>query len=182
MDSSVAQWGRTPGEGRYARPERERRFLVHGRPTGLRDPRRIHDRYLDGTRLRLRQVVVGSESVFKLTQKVRSDETDPGAVALTNMYLTSDEHERLSGLPGSLLTKTRHVCPSDPDTFVLDEFHGHLTGLRLLEVEVPDLTGDLALPSWAGPEVTHDDRFSGGYLAQADARQAAELLALARRQ
>lgn len=102
---------RTPGEGRYAKPERERRFLVAVTPLGSGPARRIEDRYLDGTRLRLRKVVAaGDDVVFKLTQKVRRDEADPGLVSLTNIYLPSDEYERLALLAGPVLTKTRRVC------------------------------------------------------------------------
>ena len=34
----------------------------------------------------------------------------------------------------------------------------------------------LRLPDWLGPEVTHDDRFSGGSLARLDEPAARELL------
>ena len=54
-----------------------------------------------------------------------------------------------------------------------------LDGLRLAEVEVDDLGAERPLPSWLGPEVTHDDRFSGGRLAGLD--DAADLLAEVRR-
>jgi hypothetical protein len=51
-----------PGEpirgGKYARVERERRFLLAGPPPApaVTASRRITDRYLPGTRLRLRRV------------------------------------------------------------------------------------------------------------------------------
>ena len=45
-------------EGKYARVERERRFLLAGPPrtSAVTASRRITDRYLPGTRLRLRRV------------------------------------------------------------------------------------------------------------------------------
>lgn len=172
--AEVEQWRRTPGEGRYARTELERRFLVVGEPDGLRAPRRIEDRYLAGTRLRLRHVRVGEESVFKLTQKVRRDAADPAEVALTNVYLSAAEHERLATLPGATLAKTRWLWGQEG--LVVDELHGRLAGLRLLEVEVEDLGAPLALPAWAGREVTHDERWSGGSLAHASDAQVAALL------
>ena len=72
-------WQREPGLGSYARAERERRFLVRCDPPVLHDSRTVEDRYLDGTRLRLRHVSAGGRSVWKLTQKVRVDETDPAS-------------------------------------------------------------------------------------------------------
>lgn len=173
--TEVEQWRRTPGEGRYARTELERRFLVVGLPEGLRAPRRIEDRYLDGTRLRLRHVRVGEESVFKLTQKVRREAGDPAEVAITNIYLTAAEHARLAALPGATLTKTRRVWGQEG--FVVDELHGRLAGLWLLEIEVAELGAPLALPGWAGREVSHDERFAGGNLAHASVAQVAALLA-----
>ncbi len=171
-------WARTPGEGSYARPERERRFLVRADPPSARDVRTVEDRYLDGTRLRLRHVHAGDRSVWKLTQKVRVDEADPADVRLTNAYLLEEEHARLSALPGRALVKTRSACENG---FVLDVFRGRLDGLRLAEVEVADLSAALVLPDWLGPEVTSDDRFSGGSLARLDDASAAALLAEVRR-
>lgn len=165
-------WRRVPGQGRYARPERERRFLVRSRPV-THDARAIEDRYLDGTRLRLRAVRAGDEAVYKLTQKVRPDPDDPAEVALTNLYLTEQEHARLCALPAAVLTKTRSACGGG---FVLDELHGHLDGLLLAEVEVDDLQAPLDLPAWVGDEVTSDDRWSGGRLARATPDEVRALL------
>ena len=171
-------WLREPGLGSYARRERERRFLVRADPPCLRDTRTVEDRYLDGTRLRLRHVHAGGRSVWKLTQKVRVDEADPADVRLTNTYLLEEEHARLSALPGRTLVKTRSACGGG---FVLDVFGGRLAGLRLAEVEVADLSAALVLPVWLGPEVTSDDRFSGGSLSRLDDASAKELLAEVRR-
>ena len=166
-------WAREPGRGAYARRERERRFLVRAEPPSLHDTRTLEDRYLDGTRLRLRHVHAGGRSVWKLTQKVRVDEADPADVRLTNTYLLQEEHARLSALPGRTLVKTRSACGNG---FVLDVFGGRLDGLRLAEVEVADLSAALVLPGWLGPEVTADDRFSGGSLTRLDEASVAALL------
>lgn len=137
----------------------------------------IEDRYIDGTSLRLRRVTVDGETVWKLTQKVRADPDDPTSVAITNLYLTSDEYDVFALLPAAPLRKVRHVCPVDGTRFVVDVFRGELAGLRLTEVEVADLTAPLALPDWMGEEVTHDDRYSGGQLARMSAAEVEALLA-----
>ncbi|WP_148045030.1 hypothetical protein [Nocardioides marmorisolisilvae] len=154
-------WRRTPGQGKYAKPERERRFLVTGTPEPLEQSRLIEDRYLDGGTLRVRAVRGEGEPVFKLTQKVRPDVDDPSIVAITNLYLSEDEYRMLVALPGADLVKTRSLCAG----FAVDVFHGPLAGLVLAEVEVEDLEADLVLPAWLGAEVTRDDRYSGGALA-----------------
>ena len=62
-----------PTPHKYARIERERRFLLAQFPvdaTSVR-VRRITDSYIDGTNLRLReQIDDGETAIFKLTQKV----------------------------------------------------------------------------------------------------------------
>lgn len=169
-------WRRAPGHGRYALPERERRFLIAQVPPSPELPREIEDRYLDGTRLRLRHVRVDGESVYKLTQKVRVHDGDPADVAITNIYLSADEHARLCALPAAVLCKTRWNCLVGGRRFAFDEFQGVLSGLRLAEVEVEDLSEELELPEWVGREVTADERFTGGSLARVDADDVQELL------
>lgn len=154
-------WRRTPGQGKYAKAERERRFLVDAEPSPLEQTRIIEDRYLSGGTLRVRAVRGDGEPVFKLTQKVRPNLDDPSEVAITNLYLSEDEYQMLVTLPGADLSKTRSLC----EGFAVDVFHGPLEGLVLAEVEVDDLRADLVLPKWLGSEVTHDDRYSGGELA-----------------
>jgi CYTH domain-containing protein len=167
---------REPGRGKYARSERERRFLVGASVPAGQAGRLIEDRYHDGTRLRLRRVSRDGRSVHKLTQKVRPDESDPSEVLLTNMYLSEGEYLRLSLLPGRVVVKTRVVIPAPTHDFVVDAFHGRLDGLRLAEVEVRDLVEPLELPEWVTTEVTSDDRFSGGRLAAMTDVQLRELL------
>jgi CYTH domain-containing protein len=187
-------WQRTPGYGKYAQVEIERRFLLAGEPPEPLSSRTIEDRYLDGLRLRLRAVFdgaghgcrdgggagVGAGSVFKLTQKVRRDDDDPARIGLTTMYLSAAEHERLQALPAAVLIKTRHTHRHGPHTLVVDEFHDRPAGLRLAEVELDNLDQRLDLPAWIGAEVTADERFTGGSLARADSSAIAEILAHAR--
>ena len=176
VEPDPLDWMRRPGAGRYARPERERRFLVRADPPNRVGERFVEDRYVTGTTLRLRHVRVGEQSVFKLTQKVRVDRADPAEVSLTNTYLSAEEHALLCCLPNRLVVKTRSVCPAGNHDVVLDEFHGHLDGLRLAEVEVRDLGEHVPLPAWLGAEVTHDDRFSGGRLASATEQEVRDVL------
>ncbi|GAB2682050.1 CYTH domain-containing protein [Nocardia goodfellowii] len=178
MNEDVVNWLRQPGVGKYAQLERERRFLLSGMPARATAPRLIEDRYIVGTRLRLRRVEVDSQVVYKLCQKVRPEESVPSTVAITNIYLDQAEYEQLGQLPAATLRKTRRRWQIGDDTFVVDEFHGDLAGLLLAEIELSDLSRDLSLPAPIGKEVTADERFSGGYLAHASADQKARLLSL----
>ncbi len=120
----------------------------------------------------------GSDVVYKLGQKVRSDQNSPEIVKMTNMYLSHEEYARLRVLPGCELHKTRWRHPGFSLPVVVDEFHGHLTGLVLAETELhPD--DDLwTLPVAGAADVTADDRFSGGFLANLAAPQIADLFAV----
>ncbi len=180
LDDSAPNWSRQPGAGRYAQLERERRWLLTEMPAQAKEPRLIEDRYITGTRLRLRRVEADSQVVYKFCQKVRPDDGDPSTVAITNIYLAEPEYERLCQLPASILRKTRRFWQVGQHTFAIDKFHGDLAGLLMAEIELPDLAQGLPLPAPIGKEVTTDDRFSGGYLAQATPDQKAQLLTLAR--
>lgn len=176
MGEDPADWERSPGQGNYARTEIERRFLVSGEVDSHDEGRLIEDRYLEGMRLRLRRVTKDGRSIFKLTQKIRTNESDPSSVSITNVYLSLEEYERLSELPGCDIVKTRRLAPVGSVTFAVDEFAAALKGLVLAEVEVISLRDPLEMPAWVGHEVTHDDRFSGGRLAATSPQEIEELL------
>jgi hypothetical protein len=76
---------------RYARVEIERRFLLAGVPEGadVLAVTEIDDRYLDGTRVRLRRMAqVGGATQLKLTQKVPGPDAGARQGALTTIYLS----------------------------------------------------------------------------------------------
>jgi adenylate cyclase len=171
----VKDWTRTPGAGKFARPERERRFLVVGSPPLEGPARLIEDRYVTRTSLRLRRVLVEGDVVLKLTQKIRAHAEDPFDIALTNLYLAAEEYEALCVLPAASLSKTRYLCRVEGVRFAVDEFHGALAGLRLAEVEVERQDDWLPQPDWLGLEVSQDDRYSGGRLAVASSADRREL-------
>ena len=151
--------------GAYARVERERRFLASTAPTtGVTAVRLVTDRYVDGTRLRLRRMHredAAEPDALKLTQKLPGEPWG----TLTTCYLTEAEHAVLDALAGRLVVKRRISVPP----FGYDVFHGALSGLVLAEVEFAE---DDAAAAFAPPsglvEVTHDARFTGGRLAAGD--------------
>jgi hypothetical protein len=169
---------RAPGAGRYARVEREQRWLLRDVPVGVDRPIEIEDRYLGAASgLRLRRMTTGPAVVYKLGQKVRPDEGRPALVKLTNIYLSFADYELVRSLPGHELRKTRWRYPAAPRHVVVDEFHGHLTGLVLAETELGADDGPLAeVPGVDTIDVTDDDRFSGGALARLPVDRVAGLL------
>jgi CYTH domain-containing protein len=168
---------RTPGAGAYARLEREQRWLLGGLPADVVDPVDIEDRYLTGSTLRLRRMRTGAGTVYKLGQKVRAAPDSPARVSLTNMYLSEHEFELLGQLGGATLHKTRWQWPTGNHLLSVDVFGDDLHGLILAEVELRDHHPLLPAPGLAVVDVTHEDRFSGGCLAQLSNEEAAALLA-----
>jgi CYTH domain-containing protein len=154
---------------KYAQVERERRWLllhVPDLPPDLR-PARIVDRYVRGTRLRLREVSDADGTVVrKLGHKVRLGE-DAREVAHTSLYLDEAEWAALAGLPADVLTKNRTIVPHGDARLAIDVFDGPLAGLVLVEIDSGD--GDeVEPPPQYQPfdEVTDDEAFTGGALAQ----------------
>ena len=135
---------------KYAKVERERRWLLDGLPPFPDDARqvRIVDRYLHDTRLRLREVTETDGTVVrKLGHKVRLGD-DAREVACTSLYLDDAEWAALSALPGDVLTKLRVFVPHGEHTIALDVFEAPYDGLVLAEIDRGDRPG-------GGPDTAH---------------------------
>jgi CYTH domain-containing protein len=157
---------------KYARTEIERRFLLAGVPDGA-DVLAVHeidDRYLDGTRLRLRRMAqVGGPTALKLTQKLPAPDGHGRQGALTTLYVSEEEYAALAALPAATLSKTRlSIAP-----YGVDVFGGHLEGLCLAEVEFESEQDAAAFrpAAFCRAEVTADRRFTGGELVRASSAQ-----------
>lgn len=149
---------------KYAVVERERRYLVAGLPDGVTSTKQIVDRYVTGTRLRLREVRDDSGTVVrKLGHKVRLTE-GPAAVACTNFYLDEQEWAVLAGLPARLLRKTRHLVHRDGLVVAIDE---HEDGTLIAEIDDGDHPSQL-VPDWLDvvADVSADERWTGSRLAR----------------
>ncbi len=156
---------------KYAHIERERRWLVDrdARPSLASLPSTlIEDRYIIGTRLRLRRMSASeSDAVsLKLTKKYEAD--DPLARPIVTSYLSPEEYDVFAALPAMTLTKRRFKLADAGLEFSVDQFSGALAGLELAEIECADdaVLRALRTPDWAVREVSHDPRYQGGSLAQ----------------
>ena len=152
---------------KYAHVERERRWVMDAARLPMLDPHgavEIEDRYVRGTRLRLRRMVSGGTVSLKLTKKY--DAADPLARAIVTAYLTAAEHDLLATLPAAALVKRRHPLRAHGLEYSLDLFGGALAGLVLAEIEWPDDVGLRRLPPPPGAlrEVSDDPRYQGGAL------------------
>ena len=160
-------------ESKYARVERERRFLLNDLPEGLTrtDPHmQITDNYITGTRLRIRKVrdPRTNKWTVKFTQKFAPDPKDLSHTIITNTYLTALEADTLSVFEANEIRKNRYYLDFGGRRFSVDMFLGDLLGLVLAETnfETDDEMKRLQTPSFALADVTNNEIFTGGRLCQ----------------
>jgi CYTH domain-containing protein len=157
---------------KYARVERERRFLLRDLPEGLTrasEHVQIWDNYLTNTRLRLRKIRLPQtrQWITKLTQKFAPDPEDFSRTVITNTYLSAVEYEVLSVFEGNEIRKNRYRFEHEGRAYAVDLFLGDLFGLVLAETsfETDEEMESFTAPAFAVMEVTNDEMFTGGRLA-----------------
>ena len=179
-DKESPSSNREPISLKYANIENERRFLIRNPVAIPINARRLYiqDRYLVGTRLRLRSVEEsGLPTVFKLGQKIRFDGGSPSENAHTTIYLSAEEFDLLAQLPANELEKVRWIDPIGNLSLAIEEFGGRLAGLVLAEVDL-GTSGSMpsTFPIELSEEVTNDERFTGGELAKKTTQQLTSIL------
>ena len=160
-------------ESKYARVERERRYLLKDLPEGLTraDPHlQITDNYITGTRLRVRKVrdPRTNKWIVKFTQKFAPNVDDLSRTIITNTYLNPLEAETLSVFNTNEIRKNRYYFDFEGRRFSVDMFLGDLFGLVLAEVgfDTDEELDNFGKPPFALAEVTNDPLFSGGRLCE----------------
>ena len=161
-------------ESKYARIERERRYLLADLPEGLTraSPHfQITDNYITGTRLRLRKLREPQTNKWtvKLTQKFAPNPADLSRTIITNSYLNAAEADVLSVFEANEIRKNRYPFEFDGRNFSIDMFLGDLFGLVLAETsfESDKELDEFPLPPFAIEDVTNNDLFTGGKLSVA---------------
>ncbi len=160
-------------ESRYARVERERRYLLRDLPEGLTraDPHlQITDNYITGTRLRIRKVrdPRTNKWTVKFTQKIAPNPKDLSRTIITNTYLNALEAETLSVFNANEIRKNRYYFDYEGRKFSVDMFLGDLFGLVLAEVgfETDEDLDSFPPPPFALADVTNNPLFTGGRLCE----------------
>jgi CYTH domain-containing protein len=158
-------------EGKYARVERERRFLLREMPeplTRASEHVQIWDNYITGTRLRLRKIRTPQTKkwTLKLTQKFAPAPPDFSRTVITNTYLSAYEYEVLSVFEGNEIRKNRYPFEYEGRRYSIDVFLGALWGLILAETEfeTDEEMQAFTPPPFVAMEVTNDETFTGGRL------------------
>ena len=162
-----------PAESKYARVERERRYLLQDLPEGLTRPDphvQITDNYITGTRLRLRKMREPRTNKWtvKLTQKFAPDPRDFSRTIVTNIYLNAMEVETLGISDANEIRKNRYRFEFEGRKWSADMFLGDLFGLVLAEVsfETDEELDSFPKPPFAVADVTNLELFTGGRLCE----------------
>ena len=160
-------------ESKYARVERERRYLLQDLPKGLSRADhhlQITDNYITGTRLRLRKVrdPKTNKWVVKFTQKFAPNPADLSRTIITNIYLNAIEGETLAIFEANEIRKNRYRFEFEDRQFSVDMFLGDLFGLVLAEVsfETDEEMDNFPQPPFVVAEVTNNEIFTGGRLSK----------------
>ena len=160
-------------ESKYARVERERRYLLPDLPEVLTraDPHlQITDNYITGTRLRLRKVREPRTNKWtvKFTQKFAPNPDDLSRTIITNTYLNALEAETLSVFNSNEIRKNRYYFEFEGQKFAVDMFLGDLFGLVLAETsfDTDEELDRFAKPAFALADVTNEPMFAGGRLCE----------------
>lgn len=156
---------------KYAYIERERRWLVESSasPAVTGDGVLIEDLYITGTRMRLRRMT-NSDGWTSLKLSKKYVAPDPSARPVVTSYLDEAEYDLLAALPGRQIIKRRHIVTEAGTDWSVDYFEGKLAGLVIAELEAKNHAALQAIqaPGWALREITHEQRWQSGALAQLD--------------
>jgi len=160
-------------ESKYARVERERRYLLRDLPEGMTradSHLQITDNYITGSRLRIRKVrdPRTNKWTVKFTQKFAPDPNDLSRTIITNTYLNALEAEVLSVFNANEIRKNRYPFEFEGRKFGIDMFLGDLFGLVLAEVsfDTDEELDNFRTPPFALADVTNEPMFSGGRLCE----------------
>src|SRR6266404_438902 len=160
-------------DSKYARIERERRYLLQDLPEGLTRADhhlQITDNYITGTPLRIRKVrdPRTNKRVAKFTQNFAPNPEDLSRTIITNTYLNAIEAETMALFEANEIRKNRYPFEFGGRSFSVDMFLGDLFGLVLAEVsfETDEELDGFPKPPFALADVTNNEIFSGGRLSQ----------------
>ena len=144
----------------------ERKFLVLNdawRNSAIRRTK-IRQAYLDSNAKVSIRVRINDDSGATLTFKSRSSKLRRREFEYA--IPTLDAEELISLRRSYIIEKVRHIVPYGNLNWEVDIFTGENQGLVVAEIELPDENHQIELPPWIGPEVTGQDRYYNGTLAQ----------------
>ena len=147
--------------------EIERKFIVASLPPEIDSlaPVSIEQGYLNLDKRRTTRVRVTSEGKAFLTVKGKS--VGATRVEVETPIDPVKARSMLDLCEGSIVSKLRREVLHAGKTWEVDVFLGANAGLIVAEIELRSEDESFVLPSWVGPEVTEDSRYSNASLSKA---------------
>jgi len=139
--------------------EIERKFLVRSN-----DWRQIATKHTD-----IRQAYLalgGKSSVRTATLTVKSRPVELRRLELEYAIPTLEAEALFLLRQGSIIEKVRYLLPCGDLAWEVDVFSGENLGLVLAEIELRSEQQHIELPPWIGKEVTGQQQYYNGFLAQ----------------
>lgn len=156
---------------KYAKTEWERRFLLKERPAQPMHAakKKIIDKYLHGSRLRLRKTLDGNTTVYKLTKKLQLKAGHRASHWISTIYLDEGEYALFFALPGDFLEKTRYrIARRGGPPIAVDEIKIGKESLWMAEVEFNEAKTmeEYEFPFEFEREITDEEEFAGNAMAK----------------
>ena len=156
---------------KYGKYEYERIYLLQSnclRGKRVKGIKKIRDKYIKGTKLRLREVVENNETKYKFTRKERLNPSKVGVLKINTLYLTKSEYDRINVLEGFEVEKERQMLQIDQIRIGVDRIMLNNKNLFIAEVEFDT---ELEMNSFTMPlqiikEITGDQKYSGYEIAK----------------
>ena len=161
---------------KYGKYEYERIYLLENNcliGKNIRVIKKIKDKYIEGTNLRLREVVESNDIKYKLTQKEKLSPTKQGILKINTLYLSKTEFDKLNILEGVEIKKERHIIQIDQlkigvDKIILDK---ECLFIAEVEFETELEMNDFSMPISNIMEITGELKYSGYELAKEYSRK-----------
>ena len=149
----------------------QRRFLIDILPepvTRASSHLQILDRYIAGTRLRLRQVRVPDTGQYTRMLQQRIMLPNDMEIKLAEVHLDDREYSLFEPMGRSEVRKNRYFHEFDLVPLAFDVYLGELSGLKLAvaEFEMREEAEGMTMPEFSTHEVTHFPAFLGENLAE----------------
>lgn len=156
---------------KYGKYEYERTYLLESdvlKDKKITNAKKIKDKYINDTRLRLRKVEDNNETKYKLTKKEKLDPPKRGILKINTIYLTKAEFDKLNMFEGREIEKERQILQIAGIRIGVDRIAMNEKTLFIAEIEFETETemNNFSMPLKYKQEVTGIQKYSGYELAK----------------
>lgn len=156
---------------KYGKYEYERTYLLESNYLLNKKIERIkiiRDKYIEGTKLRLREIRENNETKFKLTQKEELKPVKQGVLKINTLYLTKSEFDKMNTLEGVEIEKERHIVQIDRTRIGIDKitFNDKTILIAEIEFDTEFEMNTFSMPLDCIMEITGNHKYNGFEIAK----------------